>query len=303
MTLKIHQFLSALPGNTTYHYLPNPGNAGDSLIAWATYRLFDETGLHYRVVDGRDFNPEGKTLIYGGGGNLVPEWGSARRTLKACYPFLKRLIILPHTIRGNRNLLETFGSNVDIVCREMVSFDYVTKTVSAPNVLLMDDLAFSLDPHALLRFSPLLSGELFRAIFFRKTGSEGHHFYVSLKKVSKKTWNKKLVYRGVPRGGKILNCFRMDREKTGLEIPRDNLDISSLFGYGTENRLFAGYAGYRLVNFISKYEEIRTNRLHVAIAAAGLGKSVKLYPNSYYKCEAVYRYSMEHRFPNVRWMG
>ena len=42
--------------------------------------------------------------------------------------------------------------------------------------------------------------------------------------------------------------------------------------------------------------------LHLAIAGALLGKPVECYPNSYFKNEAVYHFSMKDRFPNVQWM-
>ena len=32
-------------------YLPNPGNAGDSFIAHATYQLFDRLDLEYEIGD------------------------------------------------------------------------------------------------------------------------------------------------------------------------------------------------------------------------------------------------------------
>jgi len=40
------QYLSSLPNNETYHYLPNPGNAGDALIALATFQLLEDGPLH-----------------------------------------------------------------------------------------------------------------------------------------------------------------------------------------------------------------------------------------------------------------
>ena len=101
----------------------------------------------------------------------------------------------------------------------------------------------------------------------------------------------------------VLNCFRTDQEKSDIDIPSDNVDLSSIFSYGVDSKEKAFYVCYRLLNFINSYEEIRTNRLHVAIAGALLGKEVKLYSNSYYKCEAVYEFSIKGRFPNVTWMG
>ena len=76
-----------------------------------------------------------------------------------------------------------------------------------------------------------------------------------------------------------------------------------LFKCGTATSEQAEIATRMMFEFLTRYDEVRTNRLHIAIAGALLGKRVKFYPNSYYKCEAVYRYSMKDRFPNVQWMG
>lgn len=47
---------------------------------------------------------------------------------------------------------------------------------------------------------------------------------------------------------------------------------------------------------------MRTDRLHVAIAGALLGKSVELHANSYFKNRAVYQFSLRS-FPSVRFVG
>ncbi len=108
---------------------------------------------------------------------------------------------------------------------------------------------------------------------------------------------------GPKRSCRVLNCFRTDFEQSGIAIPRDNCDLSEIFAFGTYDKGSTDYASRKLLAIVGKHEEIRTNRLHVAIAGAMVGKRVHLYPNSYYKCEAVYQYSMKERFPNVNWMG
>lgn len=50
---------------------------------------------------------------------------------------------------------------------------------------------------------------------------------------------------------------------------------------------------------IGAFEEIHTDRLHVGIAGALLGRRVHLYANNYFKIRAIYRSSMEEVYPNV----
>lgn len=51
---------------------------------------------------------------------------------------------------------------------------------------------------------------------------------------------------------------------------------------------------------IQQFSEISTDRMHVAIAGAMLGASVKLYPGNYGKAISVYRHSLLRNYPNVQ---
>lgn len=85
-------------------------------------------------------------------------------------------------------------------------------------------------------------------------------------------------------GEGTLNAFRVDKESALRALPESNIDVSR-----------DGYATKPLGEFIDtlqKYEQVNTDRLHVAIGAALLGKRVVLYSNSYYKNKAVYDYSL-----------
>lgn len=50
---------------------------------------------------------------------------------------------------------------------------------------------------------------------------------------------------------------------------------------------------------INRFAVVKTDRLHVAIAACLLGKEVHLYPGAYFKSHAIYRSSIEGRFDRV----
>ncbi len=93
-----------------------------------------------------------------------------------------------------------------------------------------------------------------------------------------------------PMGRGILNVFRQDRESILSKLPESNIDLA-YNGYATKPL-------NELIDMLKKYEQINTDRLHIAIGAALLQRYVRLFPNSYYKNKAVFDYSLK-RFPNV----
>lgn len=95
-------------------------------------------------------------------------------------------------------------------------------------------------------------------------------------------------------GQGALSVFREDKESIMEGVPESNHDIS-----------YNGYATKPLnqfIDYLKQYEEINTDRLHIAICATLLGKKVNLYPNSYYKNKALFDYSLS-KFPNISFLG
>ena len=291
--IDIKLYLDSLKKYETVYFCPNPGNAGDSLLAHVTYELFDEYNIKFQILKKQGFNPTDKILLYGGGGNLVPYYPHARNFILKYHRLVKKLIILPHSIDGNEDLLKKLDENVDIITREEVTYNHVKKNALRANVFLADDLGFSLNVEKILSKMPRFSLHLVNLKLPVRILLQGN--YTEMKHRARKLFQNENKH--------VLNCFRTDQEKTDIDIPSDNVDLSSIFSYGVDSKEKAFYVCYRLLNFINSYREIRTNRLHVAIAGALLGKEVKLYSNSYYKCEAVYEFSIKGRFPNVTWMG
>ncbi len=91
-------------------------------------------------------------------------------------------------------------------------------------------------------------------------------------------------------GEGILNAFREDKESIRRKFPPSNYDLS-YNGYATKPL-------EDLVGCLIKYKEINTDRLHLAICAILLGKTVNFFPNSYYKNKAVFDYFLK-KFPNI----
>lgn len=90
------------------------------------------------------------------------------------------------------------------------------------------------------------------------------------------------------RGHGTLTACRTDRESALLWLPNDNCDIS--------------YTGETFDEFlwtIARYELIRTDRAHVMIAAAMLGKRVEYWPSNYHKLPAIAEFSLAN-YPVIR---
>lgn len=91
---------------------------------------------------------------------------------------------------------------------------------------------------------------------------------------------------GVPAdpGSGVLSAFRTDREAPShWPLPDDNRDIS----------VTAGSLGEWLEE-IARHAVVRTNRAHVMIAAALMGKQVELGPCASFKLEAIAAYALPH---------
>lgn len=57
-----------------------------------------------------------------------------------------------------------------------------------------------------------------------------------------------------------------------------------------------------LLDFVARFAAVHTDRAHVAITAAMMGRDVWFYRNSYFKNEALYEHSLAH-LPRVRFVG
>lgn len=147
------------------YYIPNPGNAGDSLIASGTFDYFDSTGLKWHAGAYKlGYGPSDK-LVYGGGGNLIGVYHDCEQFLRGNR--LSKLLILPHTIKDVDNFLNDPPEDLYIICRDFKSYNYVSKFID--NVFLHEDMAYKLAPKITSKlsiFDKLLKHE--HGNFFRK---------------------------------------------------------------------------------------------------------------------------------------
>jgi exopolysaccharide biosynthesis predicted pyruvyltransferase EpsI len=86
--------------------------------------------------------------------------------------------------------------------------------------------------------------------------------------------------------------IRTDIESSGhLSIPKNNLDISTL---GTELS-----NPEIMFKEVAKSKIIITDRLHIAIASALLGRETYLFSSRYFKIPAIFKASIENKYKNV----
>lgn len=105
-----------------------------------------------------------------------------------------------------------------------------------------------------------------------------------------------------------LICLRTDKESAVFQRKEDieKFFEGLILGGQSKSKIFIGdlslLGDFRdFVRLIETSKRVYTDRLHVAILAAILGKETVLYPNSYYKNRGVYEYSLSN-YPNVKFV-
>ncbi|GLU26086.1 polysaccharide pyruvyl transferase family protein [Brucella sp. NBRC 12950] len=101
-------------------------------------------------------------------------------------------------------------------------------------------------------------------------------------------------------GSGRLSAMRTDGESLGGERDQNNIDVSLAWnGDVWTTPAFVKAAVLSMAEFVSQYKEVKTDRLHVAIMSALLGREVAMHPNNYFKNQAVFDHSIKERFNNV----
>lgn len=272
-------------------FLPPIGNAGDGVIACGTYQAFSRAGCQYRTieVDAPLSATRDRVVVVGGGGNLVPLYRGMSDFILKHHRGAKRIVVLPSTIRGNDDLLEK-AANVTFYCRDRESLVHIRSVSPTIDARFAHDMALMLDLDELAADSKNwhcngFSPRRFNRLVIRP-------FLASL------------TFRRNHMTPDSLSAFRLDPERTGQAIPKSNLDVSGVLGRSrsfteAESRVVTG----NMVRFLSRFSEVDTNRLHVAITAGLLGLRVNLFDNSYGKNRAVYQSSLNQRFELMRFCG
>lgn len=271
----MEEFLGQYEGQDVLFY-PHPGNAGDSLIAAATYQAFSRCNVKIKHISHLSPVVDGAVVFLGGGGNFVPLYNDIRSAFKNLLGRAAKIILLPHTIRNNEGILRMLDCRCVLFCRDVESFEHVRQVNPSLDVRLAHDMAFHLDIEELLNDHKLMRAG--RTVLNMKLHEAG-------------------LSQEIIQSRPSINLLRMDRESTKSH-PFTDVDISNILGIGVDP-LNAPIAAWCFLTGISIAHFVYTDRLHVGIAAALLGKECLLSDNSYGKNRAVYRHSLTG-FPTLR---
>ena len=110
-------------------------------------------------------------------------------------------------------------------------------------------------------------------------------FYIQDKEILKKYKNKSPKF-------KHINMFRTDKESFIKYKENDSYDLSKM---GNDQSNVSEF-----FDFISEYEEVSTDRLHVSISCAMLNIKCNLYPNAYFKNKEIFKSSLKDRYPKIK---
>ncbi len=275
-----------LPAKGKVLYFPNPGNAGDALIATATWQCFDRVGIKPRVARPENFARHG-TIILGGGGNLVPPYRFIADALQACLDRqVRHCLLLPHTIRGNESLLNRLDERFTLLCRDQLSLAHARQHAPQAHSQLVDDMALVLDIQALRQRTQSLSHRL--SLFVDRPWIK-----------RRKKWRRALA-RQQPNASGRLEILRSDVEaKTEHPESRDK-DLMDFYLTRCEKRAGCDQVSMDLINLLGSVKSVRTDRLHVALPATLLGLEVEILDNNYGKLSIVWKTSLEGKYPNAR---
>ncbi|WP_312720204.1 polysaccharide pyruvyl transferase family protein [Mobilicoccus sp.] len=285
MTTVIDALTTARDSGRRVHYRPELGNAGDALINVGFYHLADRLGLTYREITGGRFDLDGvlpgDLVICAGGGSISSVWDIGARTLEALTRGDHDLLLLPQTIEGQEEALSLLRPRDLLFVRERRSLAHAVATGVKARIMLDHDMAFHLDPtlarKGMLLRPPARPDDLRRAAAFARHRARGL-------------------------AGETLEAWRTDDERSdAARTRRRRDDLSLLADRGTLDRASNERSAALLMSVVSWYRQVRTDRLHIGIAAALLGKPVTLSPGSYHKIRSVYEFSMKNdpRFAHV----
>ena len=264
---EIVRFLAEFAGQRVL-FVPNEGNVGDCLIFAATLDAMAKASIEVEIV-GNDADFGDRIVFLGGGGNLIDMYRGMRQTFEACGAKAKRIILLPHTIRGNADLIRSLDHRATIWCRDERSLEHVCGLNSALDCRLGHDMAFHCDVANFL--SDMEWND--RGPSMLEAGLDQHG--TSLNRISR-----------LP----VVRFMRTDREARTPGNATD-LDVSRAFGQVADPRT-SRLAAWCFLKTISAAQRVVTDRLHVAIACALLEKECELLDNSYNKNREIYAHSL-----------
>jgi len=260
-------------------FVPNPGNAGDALIDFGTYLFFDAIGLRYRFGSWDESYP-GRVVLFSGGGALVDVYPGSDRFIRRVHKDCKAFVLLPHSVRAYPDLLAEMDERCILFAREAPTDAYLRAQCTRAQIRRCHDLAF----------------------FASDSDIAAEPWYPrDLPAELRLPWARMAVKFAIhaKMRSSTLHIIRADSEKTDRPVPRWNYDLSALFAQNDMRRPACANSVKMIRQVMRLFDEIESNRLHMAVLGAIIGKPVRMLDNSYGKNSAIHAESIRDYFPNV----
>jgi exopolysaccharide biosynthesis predicted pyruvyltransferase EpsI len=275
-------FLRARAGKIFYR-LPYPGNAGDSLIQFATQTCLSDLGI-FTTVD-----PRAAEVILAPGGNPGgwPDIGIDRwQALWKRYPDAE-FVVGPAGFCTDRagwaNVINTLGTRVSgLFAREPDSFEVLSSAGLRRDITL----ALSHDPALYLRNSEWLRNH-------RAAATE--EYVLAAFRDDREVADSCATVFGIPHHLVPDRVYNWNVKRSARRIRERKLAraaASATAALPLRNEDVSRHRFELFVEIIRAAREVHTDRLHVALMAAMLGKKVHAYQTARDKLERVYRHSL-----------
>ncbi len=283
-----------------FYFLPNRGNLGDIAIATSCYQFFDSKNLNYSTVDmsleKQNIGDKPFNLVYGGGGLFTKYYRRYYQDILDLFRSknLQKAVIMPASFYECRDVLAQLDERFTVFCREKQSYDYCIANNSRAKFILADDMVVGLDID-----------------FYKKKFLDRNNLKSFVSKSHKENF-KNVIERIWPFYFKVQKQLKkMKKSSTtniGYFLRTDDEKFFNPEGFGLKSlgdlslcansfcadksmdimlsKLFLG--------ILDSYDVIVSDRLHIGICSALLGKEVYLLDNSYKKVSNVYENSLKN---------
>ena len=243
-----------------FSYYPNPGNAGDGMIAKATFDFFDASHLPYDVYD----SGYPKHVVYGGGGIWLNQYKASYSKPLSIFKNADRVVVLPSSVHEDcRDFIDQLDSRFTVFCREQKTYQLLLQENTGAKIILDHDMALRMTPAA-------MGGSLSCQPRWARKVSKAAEVLLSV--------------------GNVACLMRTDNEKNNLI--QGDYDLSNCVGSTYLDPRDADAAAKFMLAAVDVFSVVVTDRLHVGIAALLMGKQVYLLDNSYGKLSGVYQHSL-----------
>ena len=266
-------------------FRPNSGNGGDAIIALACMEMFDEMGLDWEVYTSKGYE-NCKSVVYSGGATF-PQYFALAKFIATHDDDLESFTLMPHSFEGHEQLLANMDDRYHLFAREKTTHGYLEKVTGEAKIYLSHDVAFSLDVDSLNSFGSLP--------LFLPGQPINFHLQWIFKQLT--------LRRYLMSSSKERLFFRTDSEASGeYNDLKGSVDLSRLIKGKMMTRKQVTGIALAFLSVIKRCKHIRTDRLHVGIAAGLCGVSCQLYPGVNFKIRSIYEYSVKDLIPEVEMM-